>query len=37
MDQISARRRQAVHLGIPAFADAAGRPSTTRPRFAEHR
>ena len=29
MDQISARRSQAVQLGIPTFTDAAGRTSTT--------
>ena len=37
MDQISARRRQAVQLGIPTFTDAAGRTSTTRPKFPQHR
>jgi hypothetical protein len=31
MDQISARRAQAVHLGIPTFTDAAGRTSTQEP------
>jgi hypothetical protein len=31
MDQISARRAQTVHLGLPTFADAAGRTSTTEP------
>lgn len=31
MDQIDARRAQAVHLGIPAFADSAGRTSTSQP------
>jgi integrase-like protein len=31
MDQISARRAQTVHLGIPTFADAAGRTSTNEP------
>jgi integrase len=31
MDQITARRRQAVQLGIPAFTDAAGRTSTSPP------
>ncbi len=29
MDQIAARRSAAVHLGMPAFADAAGRTVTT--------
>jgi hypothetical protein len=37
MDQISARRRQAVQLGIPTFADASGRTSTTTLKFPEHR
>ena len=31
MDQIAARRGQAVHLGIPTFTDAAGRTSTNPP------
>ncbi len=31
MDQISARRRQAVQLGIPTFTDTAGRASTGQP------
>jgi hypothetical protein len=31
MDQISARRAQTIHLGIPTFADAAGRINTTEP------
>lgn len=31
MDQINTRRAQAVHLGIPTFADTAGRTSTTEP------
>jgi hypothetical protein len=29
MDQITARRNQTVHLGIPSFTDAAGRTITT--------
>jgi integrase len=37
MDQISARRSQAVQLGIPTFTDAAGRMSTTHPNVPEHR
>jgi hypothetical protein len=37
MDQISARRSQAVQLGIPTFTDAAGRTSTTHPNVPEHR
>jgi integrase len=37
MDQISARRSQAVQLGIPAFTDAAGRTSTAHPNAPEHR
>ena len=31
MDQITARRSQTVHLGIPTFTDAAGRTSTNPP------
>ncbi len=37
MDQISARRSQAVQLGIPAFSQAAGRASTANPNVPEHR
>jgi integrase len=37
MDQISARRSQAVQLGIPTFTHAAGRASTTHPNVPEHR
>jgi hypothetical protein len=37
MDQIGARRMQAVQLGIPTFTDAASRASTTRPKFPQHR
>ena len=37
MDQISARRSQAVQLGIPTFTDAAGRTSTAHLNAAEHR
>ena len=36
MDQISARRKQAVQLGIPTFTDAAGRASTGRPNNPHH-
>jgi integrase len=36
MDQISARRSQAVQLGIPAFTHAAGRASTAHPNAPEH-
>jgi hypothetical protein len=31
MDQIAARRNQALDLGIPTFTDAAGRTSTSPP------
>ena len=31
MDQISARRSATVNLGLPGFADTAGRTATTSP------
>jgi hypothetical protein len=36
MDQITARRDQTVHLGIPTFTDAAGRTSTNPPSHRNH-
>jgi Phage integrase family len=36
MEQITARRSQAIHLGIPAFTEAAGRTSTSPPSRQNH-
>ena len=36
MNQITARRSQAIQLGIPAFTDAAGRASTSPPSRQDH-